>query len=49
MHCLQGRFGPLPEDLVAAIAAVDAVTHQEIVAHSATETLEQVRARLALH
>ena len=45
---LEGRFGPLSDDLRAAINAADAATLQEIVARIATETLEQARARLGL-
>lgn len=45
---LEGRFGPLSDDLRAAIEAADEATLQEIVAHIATESLDQVRARLGL-
>ena len=45
---LEGRFGPLSGDLRAAINAADEATLQEIVARIATETLDQVRARLGL-
>jgi hypothetical protein len=45
---LEGRFGKLSAELVAAIAAADEATLLDIVAHAATETLEQVRARLGL-
>ena len=45
---LEGRFGSLSAEIVAAIAAADEATLLDIVAHAATETLEQVRARLGL-
>ncbi|HKS68904.1 MAG TPA: hypothetical protein VJQ45_00690 [Ktedonobacterales bacterium] len=45
---LEGRFGPVSDELRAAIDAADAATLQEIVAHIATESLDQVRARLGL-
>lgn len=45
---LEGRFGKLSEDVLSAIAAADEATLLGIVAHAATETLEQVRARLGL-
>lgn len=45
---LEGRFGPLSDELRAAINAADEATLQEIVAHIATESLDQVRARLSL-
>ncbi len=45
---LEGRFGPLSADLLAAIQAADEATLLDLVAHVSTETLEQVRARLGL-
>lgn len=48
LAALEGRFGPLSDDLRAAINAADEATLQEIVAHIATESLDQVRARLGL-
>ncbi|HEX6800728.1 MAG TPA: hypothetical protein VF116_23650 [Ktedonobacterales bacterium] len=45
---LEGRFGPLSDELRAAIDAADEAALQEIVAHIATESLDQVRARLGL-
>ncbi len=45
---LEGRFGPLGDDLRAAVNAADVTTLQDLAAHVATETLEQVRARLGL-
>ena len=45
---LQGRFGALPEDVLAALQRAHEATLQELVAHITTETLEQVRERLGL-
>jgi hypothetical protein len=45
---LQGRFGPLPQDILAALQTADEATLQEIVAHITTETLEQIKTRLGL-
>jgi hypothetical protein len=45
---LEGRFGPLSEDVRAAVAAANETTLHEIAAHLAIETLEQMRARLGL-
>lgn len=45
---LEGRFGPLSDDLLAAISTADEVALQEIVAHVAAETVEQVRERLGI-
>ena len=45
---LEGRFGTLPADLLAALGKSDEGTLREVVAHIATDALEQVRARLGL-
>jgi len=45
---LEGRFGPLNEDVLAAIERTKTATLEALVAHLASETLEQVRARLGL-
>lgn len=45
---LEGRFGQLSDDLLAAIKAADEATLLDLVGHIAIETLEQVCARLRL-
>lgn len=45
---LEGRFGRLSQEMQASVNAADELVLQEIVAHVATETLEQVRGRLGL-
>ena len=45
---LEGRFGPLSDDLLAALQKADEATLRELVGHVSTETPEQVRARLGL-
>jgi predicted transposase YdaD len=45
---LEGQFGPLGEELAAAVQRADVPTLQDMVAHLPTESLEQVRARLGL-
>lgn len=45
---LEGRFGPLSEDIVATLNMADEATLWVIGAHAGTDTLEQVRARLGL-
>ena len=45
---LEGRFGPLSDDLLAAIQQADTAPLLDLLAHITTETLEQVRARLGL-
>jgi hypothetical protein len=45
---LEGRFGQLPEDMVAALRTADEATLQGVAAHLSAETVEQVRARLGL-
>lgn len=42
---LEGRFGPLSDEVLAAIQAAEAATLEEVVG---AQTLEQVRARLGL-
>ncbi len=45
---LEGRFGPLSPELVAALNAANEAILHEIGMHAATESLEQLRARLDL-
>src|SRR5579859_6539165 len=45
---LEGRFGSLSDDVLAALKTADESTLEAIVSHSSTDTLEQVRARLGL-
>lgn len=45
---LEGRFGTLSEDMLAAIATADQETCRDIVAHLTTDTREEARARLGL-
>lgn len=45
---LEGRFGPVSDDVLAAIQVAEEAALETIVAHSSTDTLEQMRARLGL-
>jgi hypothetical protein len=45
---LEGRFGTLSADLLAALETASPETLEDIVAHISTDTLEQARARLGL-
>ncbi len=45
---LEGRFGALSDDVLAALARADEATLLALVAHVATDSLEQARARLGL-
>lgn len=45
---LEGRFGKLDENLLAALRTADEPTLKALVAHTTSDTLEQVRARLGL-
>ena len=45
---LQGRWGELPAELEAALTTASLATLNEVLAHIATDTLEQLRARLGL-
>jgi hypothetical protein len=45
---LESRFGPLSDDIVAALRRTDEATLRAIGAHIMSETLEQVRSRLGL-
>ena len=45
---LEGRFGPLSDDLLAALDQADEAICEAIVAHITTDTPEQVRARLGI-
>lgn len=45
---LESRFGALPEDMSAALAALDQPALLELLHHAATDTLEQVRVRIGL-
>ena len=45
---LQGRYGPLADELVAAVNAADDATLRALVEHLTTDTMSDVRARLGL-
>lgn len=45
---LEGRFGALSEDVLAALAHADQETCRDIVAHLTTDTLNEARAQLGL-
>jgi hypothetical protein len=45
---LEGRFGTVSEDLLTALRTADEATLRALVSHVATDSLEQVRARLGL-
>lgn len=45
---LEGRFGNLDKDILAALKTADEATLKALVANSSTDTLAQVRARLGL-
>lgn len=45
---LEGRFGTLSEDLLAALNAADEAALRDVVAHIGTDSLEQARSRLGL-
>ncbi|HEY7358052.1 MAG TPA: hypothetical protein VH590_16345 [Ktedonobacterales bacterium] len=45
---LEGRFGTLSDELLAALKTADETTLESIVAHITSDTLEQIRARLGL-
>jgi predicted transposase YdaD len=45
---LEGRFGTLSEDLLAAVRMADEAVLREIVAHIGTDSLQQVRQRLGM-
>lgn len=45
---LEGRFGSLSADVLAALGTADTATLQAIVAHVSADTIEQVRQRLGL-
>ena len=42
---LEGRFGPLSDDMRAALRTADEAILHDLAAHIASDTLEQVRAR----
>ncbi len=44
---LRGRFGALPEDIERAVASASVEALFDVLAHVATDSLDQVRARLA--
>ena len=44
---LRGRFGTLPEDFEQALDAADMARLEAMLAHAATESLEELHARLA--
>ncbi|MGH2516843.1 MAG: hypothetical protein ACRDHP_14410 [Ktedonobacterales bacterium] len=45
---LEGRFGPLNADVLAAVNAADEAVLRDIVAHIGTDSMEQVRKRLGV-
>jgi hypothetical protein len=45
---LDGRFGTLPDDMIAAMNHLDGDTLAELLRHAGTDSLEQMRARLGL-
>ena len=45
---LEGRFGAVGEDVLAAMAQKDEVALDELALHAGTDTLEEFRARLGL-
>jgi len=45
---LEGRFGPLSDDVLAALHTVDAALLRTLLAHVAVDSLEHIRARLGL-
>lgn len=45
---LEGRFGSLPEDMLAALNAADEAILRDVIAHIGNDTLEQARSRLGL-
>lgn len=45
---LESRFGVLPADMLAALAALDQPTLMELLRHAASDTLEQLRGRVGL-
>lgn len=47
-QALEGRFSTLSDDVIAAVRLANIDTLQAVVAHVATESLEQLRARLGL-
>lgn len=45
---LEGRFGPLSEDVQAAPQSADEAVMLTVITNVGTDTIEQVRARLGL-
>lgn len=45
---LRGRFGTLPEEVAQALASADMDRLDAMLAHAATESLEELRARLVV-
>jgi hypothetical protein len=45
---LEGRFGTVPEDILAALPQADEAASEAIVLHITTDTIDQVRERLGL-
>ena len=45
---LEGRFGTLDEEMLAALRAADEAMLKALVAHITSDTPEQIRARLGL-
>ncbi|HEY7350808.1 MAG TPA: hypothetical protein VH599_21035 [Ktedonobacterales bacterium] len=48
LQVLEGRFGPLSEEMLAALQAADLPRLDHIASYAGTDTLEQVRMRLGL-
>lgn len=47
-RALEGRFGTVPEDILAALSQADEAALEAIVLHITTDTIDQVRERLGL-
>jgi hypothetical protein len=45
---LEGRFGPLAEDMLAALRSADEITLTAVASHLTSDALQQVQARLGL-
>ncbi|GEM_PF-3321863 len=45
---LEGRFGPVSDEIIQALKAADEATLKTVTALAGVDTLEQIRARLGL-
>ena len=45
---LEGKFGPLNDELLAALKTADVAVLEAIISHITSEGMEQIRARLGL-